>query len=233
MPTAITFWEQVAESRWGRYVSALERADLVSAAALAGPPDLALEVGADGGRWSRLLRDLGWQMTCTDIDPETLARCQARIPDATCLRVAPEDTRLPLPDHSVSLLLCVEVPPVIHSDWFLREARRVLRPGGIAFVMGYNTHSLRGLFCLLSRLRPGRPASRHPFYQRSYVAWRREIERAGFTLLRATGLCWAPFPRKSNSALIGPVVALEGFLGLRRLPRYSPWVLLTLRAPGV
>jgi hypothetical protein len=44
----------------GRYLTEVERRALVQASELASPPGIALEVGCDGGRWSILLRQLGW-----------------------------------------------------------------------------------------------------------------------------------------------------------------------------
>src|SRR4051812_31276704 len=84
-PAGVTFWEAVAESRWGKHLTEVERHAIIQAQSLAGKPARALEVGCEGGRWSKLLSDLGWEMTCIDVDPTRLAVCQERIPRARCL----------------------------------------------------------------------------------------------------------------------------------------------------
>ena len=50
---------------------------------------------------------------------------------ASCVLVSPDDSKLPCDTESMKLVLCVEVQPVIKSDWFLEEASRVLQQGGL------------------------------------------------------------------------------------------------------
>src|SRR5579871_1312068 len=104
-----TYWEAIADTRWGRYVSQLEKAAILRAHHLATRPTTALEIGCEGGRWSRILSDLGWSLTCTDIDPELLRVCQRRLPEARCVLVDPNSTELPSETASIGLLLCIEV----------------------------------------------------------------------------------------------------------------------------
>src|ERR1022692_4349453 len=84
-PMTATYWEEAATTRWGRYLSQIEERGIRQAAFLAGKPNQALEIGCDGGRWSRLLADVGWQMTCIDVNPKTLAACQQKVPAAKCV----------------------------------------------------------------------------------------------------------------------------------------------------
>src|SRR5487761_2009903 len=56
-----TFWERVNDGRWGRYVSEAEKEAVLKAHARCGQRGTFLEVGCDGGRWSKLLVDLGWR----------------------------------------------------------------------------------------------------------------------------------------------------------------------------
>ena len=161
---AATVWESVASTRWGRYTTEVVEHAVCAAADLAGPPRSALEIGCEGGRWSRLLADAGWMMTCTDIDPHSLAICQQRVPSARCLLVSPESTRLPCASESMNLLLCLEVFPVIESEWFPREAFRALAPGGVLVGVAHNRFSLRGMFVRLRQY--FRPSGIH-FYSLS------------------------------------------------------------------
>lgn len=129
---SVFMWERVANTtRWGAHISAIEASAIAAAAALADPPSAALEVGCEGGRWSVLLAHKDWSMTCTEVKSEPLRLCQRRIPGAKCVLVDSLSETLPCDSHSQRLLLCIEVPQVIGADWFLREASRVLAPGGV------------------------------------------------------------------------------------------------------
>lgn len=215
-----TRWEQIAGTRWGAYVTDIERSAILKAHGLSGKPATALEIGAEGGRWSRLLTDLGWRMICTDINENTLATCKKRIPTATCILVRPEDNRLPCEAESVRLLLCIEVPPVIQSDWFISETLRVLQNDGLIVGVFWNLASLRGFFAHLRSAQTGK----FDYYKLAYPAWRKELLDNGYSILYEEGYCWFPFRRESNSLLVPSVVRLEKWLRLRNLVLISPWI---------
>jgi SAM-dependent methyltransferase len=220
-----TLWETVAATRWGHYTTEVVQ-DLVSAAcALAGPPGAALEVGCEGGRWTRMLARKGWSMTCTDVDATSLAICQDRIPGANCILVSPDATRLPCENGSVRMLLCLEVFSVMDSDWFASEASRVLDDQGVLVGVTLNRRSARGAFVRLKEYL--RRESR--FYNASYPEWRRRMGDGGFDIVLERGYCWFPFRRASNSLLVPGCVWLERRLGLSRLPSLSPWVAFVAR----
>lgn len=222
----VPFWESLAIStRWGGYISAIEEKVIRLAHVLAERPTTALEVGCEGGRWSRMLTDLGWRMTCTDINPEAIRFCQHRLPDATCILVSPEDTRLPCEVESMDLLLCIEVSCVPLYDWIKDEAARVLRPGGLYVGTFLNRRSYRGLKHLFA-------SSEHDYYAHSYPLWRADMRTRGFTFLHEEGYCWPPFRRGSDSPLIPTAARIERAIGLHRIPGVSPWVLCIARKNG-
>ena len=105
------------------YITGIEKHAILLGQELAGPPTTAFEAGCDGGRWSKMLADLGWEMTCTDVNADALAVCRKRMPDARCIVAKPEDAGLAAEPDSTQLLLCIEVPPVIQADWFIPEAK--------------------------------------------------------------------------------------------------------------
>jgi SAM-dependent methyltransferase len=218
-------WEELAATRWGQYLTAAETAAIERAHALAPAGGRALDVGCGSGRWTRLLLDLGWSVTSTDVDPHAVRTTAARNPHADCRLVAPEDTRLPVEDGTVSLIVCIEVLPVAHSDWFPAGAYRALVPGGRMVTVAWNNASLRGRATdVASRIRDRKP---HPYYQASYRAWRRRVRESGFRIEAEQGLAWLPFTRGSNSRFVPWAVAAERRLGLSSLPQLSPWVLVT------
>ena len=226
-PIASTPWELVAQTKWGAYASEIERRAIIQAQTMAGNPTRALEVGCEGGRWSKMLWDLGWEMTCLDVDREMLDLCQRKIPRATCLLARPEDRTLPCPTAATRLLLCVEVAPVIQSDWFLPEANRILEPGGLLVGVFWNRLSWRAALNRLKSRLSGAGPSR--FYTRSYPKWRKALPSHGFDLVYEEGFCWGPVGRSSDSAL-GPLwIHLERVCQLHRLTVFSPWVMFILR----
>jgi SAM-dependent methyltransferase len=220
MSVELTDWERVALSRWGQYVTKVEHHAITTASTMAGPPGHAIEVGCEGGRWSKMLADQGWQMTCIDVDRATLDVCQNKIPAAKCRLADPRDKTISEPTGKFSLLLCIEVAPVIHSDWFLAEAARVLKPGGIMAAVAWNRRSLRGF---ISRTNTSKPDS--PFYSESYAQWRGRAVACGFQFQLERGFCWGPFSRRSNSPLVPLFVQMEKALRLDRFPFSSPWVM--------
>ena len=224
---AVTFWEQVAATKWGNYVTQIEARSILQGQSLAGPPGHALDIGCEGGRWSKLLSDLGWKMTCIDVNREVLVECRRKVGNAECILVDASDRTIRCDSGSFALLLCMQVPPVIQSDWFVSEAARVLRHGGILVGQVCNGMSLRGLAHRMANRSFEKKAGE--VYAFSYGALRRSLCRGGFEIAYEEGLCWGPFGRTSNSPLIPAFAKLERVLGLRRLVTLSPWVVFIAR----
>ena len=217
-----TYWEQIAETKWGAYISDLERSAILKANELARNPGTALEVGAEGGRWSKLLADQGWNMICTDVDSKSLRVCKSKVPSAHCILVSSNDKTLPCVTESVELLVCIEVAPVIQSNWFVDEASRVLKSGGLLVAVCWNFNSWRGLFSHAKSVVMGT----FSWYRCSYPIWRRRLLRSRFSIVSEQGCCWFPFRRDSNSPVIPFCVSLEKMSGLRNLTQISPWIVL-------
>jgi len=225
--TAQTYWEEIAETRLGLYITAIERRLILFSSSLSRAGS-ALEMGCEGGRWSRLLADCGWTMTCADIDEKALRICKEKVPESTCVLTSPESKTLPVKTRSVKLLLCVEVRQVIQSEWFGVEAARVLQKDGVVVGIFWNSRSIRAFFHRAEACRAGTV----DFYSHSYPAWRKTFQNLGFQFVKEEGLCWLPFKRGSNSKLVPFFAALERGLGLRKLPTLSPWVMFVARKVG-
>jgi ubiquinone/menaquinone biosynthesis C-methylase UbiE len=220
----------VSESRWGAYLTERQRLNLEHALHRV-TPGTALEVGCEGGRWSEFIERRGWDVVCTDIDADSLRRCQQRLPQASCILVSADDETLPIEEKAVRLLLVYEVESVIESSWFLAEARRVLEPGGLLVCSYLNPTSARGaayrfLARVSSRTRDGVARFQHYYRGPTYRAFRRALREHGFEPVREEGVCWFPFTRASNSIAVPWAVRAERALGLYRLPTVSPWILM-------
>lgn len=218
---AASYWEKVARNTWGSYVTDVERRAILTAHARAPKAGTALEVGCEAGRWSVLLSQKGRKMVCTDVDPEALRTCRERLPEAECILVGSDDRTLPCASNSVGMVLCVEVPPVINSAWFLSEAHRVLVDGGLIVGVFWNLASPRGS---VAALKAALTRNRYDPYKTMYASWRRGVRTKGFRVVSEEGFCWFPFRRTSNSRLARVFAQIEDRLGLRRLPAVSPWI---------
>jgi SAM-dependent methyltransferase len=222
-----TFWETIAEdTRWGRYLTAIERQALLTAHALAEVPGVVLEIGCEGGRWLQLLSQMGWQCIGTDVEPPLVATCQQRLPAARCVLVHPQETTLPCETATLDLLLCFEVIPVMESEWLGAEAQRTLRAGGLFVGVFFNRHSWRALVVRTRTTfnsRVGGDKSQ-TMYNRSYAQWKKMLHHHSFSIVEERGCCWLPFSRTSNSPFIPVCARMEQRLGLQTLTRLSPWI---------
>ena len=221
----LTYWERAALTKWGQYLTEIEIRALLKANELAVKPGTACEIGCDGGRWAKVLTDLNWEMICTDINEESLNRCKAKLPDALCILVDQNDTRIPCPPNSLNLLLCIEVAPVINSDWFIDEAFKALKNDGILIGVFWNFLSFRGMFgYIYSYLTKG-----YNYYKFSYPIWKKKVQKKGFVFLYEEGCCWFPFSRESNSPLIPFFTSFEKKMGLTKLIPISPWIVFIIQ----
>ena len=175
-----------------------------------------------------MLAERGWEMTCLDVSSQALAICQSNVPSAKCVLTRPRDRALPLESNSMSLALCIEVVPLIESEWFQSETHRVLADRRL-LVGGYiNGRSLRGLASRLkNRLLNGQ--SSYDFYQSCYSDWKERLLQTGFQMVHEESCCWGPFTRDSNSPFVPAFTRMERTLRLHRVLAFSPWVVFIAR----
>jgi SAM-dependent methyltransferase len=220
----MTRWERIGYmTRWGRYLAEVEEKLILRGEASAGTIGQGIDLGCGGGRWSKLLVDRGWAMTCLDVNRSDLEVCQRKVPTARCILTHPEDTTIPASSGSARVLLCIEVVPVIEAPWFAAEASRLLQDGGVLMGVYINGQSIRGMASRLNnRLTNGH--SQYCFYQSSYSECRQRLRNNGFEIVHEESCCWGPFGRESNSRLVPAFVKIERALRLNRVVTWGPWV---------
>jgi ubiquinone/menaquinone biosynthesis C-methylase UbiE len=97
-----------------------------------GSGDVCLELGCGTGVYAELVRGLGWAPVGVDISAGMLRHATGRLPVARA-----DATRLPIGDQAVPAVIAV----MVHTDMpdypaVVREAARVLRPGGVFVHLG-------------------------------------------------------------------------------------------------
>lgn len=224
-PQKHTYWEKAFQTPWGRYLAGIEREAVIEAMRRAGRPSLACDIGADAGRLSRLMAAAGWKLVCTDTNSESLALCKERLPSAECILVSPQDSSIPCETASVGIVLCIEVPQVMLSRWFLDEAYRVLQPSGMLVAVFWNRASLRGLVSAALSHFGGTP----DYHRISYPAWRRRARKKGFDFIYQRGFSWFLWKREWRFPPVAFCRRLEQLLGLWRVAAVSPEIVFIAR----
>ncbi len=213
-------WTKVGSFTWGKYLASIERAAILRGLELVHDnATTAIDIGAESGRWTQLMLQNGLAVTSTEVGAEKLASCQQKNPEANCILVSPDDCRLPVDDNSMDVAVSIEVE-INEHDWFVPELQRVLRHGGAAVFTLNNQSSYRGqLSNIKSKL-----SGDEIFYTRSYRHMCKQLKECNFEIVETEGFGWFPFGRFSNSPLVPIATTLEGWSQLRRLARWSPWV---------
>jgi ubiquinone/menaquinone biosynthesis C-methylase UbiE len=102
-----------------------------------------VELGAGRGRVAAKLLPLAGRLHLVDLHPNNLEACRRRFGDDPRLSYHVTDGHsLPLPDAAATFLFSFDAMVHFDSDVvraYLREAHRVLRPGGHAFLHHSNT----------------------------------------------------------------------------------------------
>jgi ubiquinone/menaquinone biosynthesis C-methylase UbiE len=111
-----------------------EDLERIVALAAATPDDHVLDIATGGGHTALALARVAGRVTASDLTPEMLAAAEAHLRRAGVANVdfAPADAQaLPFPDDGFEIVTCRIAPHHFPGPAaFVREARRVLRPGG-------------------------------------------------------------------------------------------------------
>ena len=161
----------------------LDASTLENALALADRPiERVLDVGGGTGRAARAI-DADQRIVA---DPALGMLAQARKHDTEAIRA--DGTSLPIKDDSVDAVLVVDaLHHVADQLGILRDAHRVLRPGGVLVVVDFDPTTLRGRLLAAAEHLVGFDSTFHPPGHR-----RDDMERIGFdTTITDRGFTYA------------------------------------------
>lgn len=140
-------YDRGAEQRDGAGLPAwklAEREDFLARLKSEGKLSL-LEIGAGPGHFSAFFRDLGLDVTCTDLSPEMVRLCRAKGLRAYVMDFLHLDFP-PASFDAVFALNCLLHVPGVDLDRVLAAVHRLLRPDGLFFYGVYGGWSFEGIW---------------------------------------------------------------------------------------
>ena len=210
-----THWEKAAKTRMGKYLTRLETA-FISKAFTPSKDGVVIDVGAEAGRFSLLAANHNLSVIAIDIDAYSLRRIKQKNKEVTVVQA--DARNIPFQSNSFDGVFMVEVLDYIPQlDKVLGECNRVLKSDS-PFVLSFGNQS-----SIKAKLR----ALHGKSYMHSYRRVMLSLLKVGFKVNRKLGYNWLPLGRMSQSRLVPILASVEAIFGLRKLPRLSPWVLLS------
>ncbi|MDR2707497.1 MAG: class I SAM-dependent methyltransferase [Nitrososphaerota archaeon] len=208
-----THWEMAAKTRMGKYLTGIETVFIKKAVDFS-RTDFVLDVGAESGRISLFALDTKTSVVSVDIDCVSLKRLRQRTRQAYV--VAADARYLPFKSGVFDAVFMVEVLDYIPElSITMSDCNRVLKSGSSCVLSFGNKSSFKGM---LKGLR-GKP------YLHSFKGVVQVLSDSSFVYESSLGFNWMLFGRTSQSRLISVCAWFERIFGLRKLRKYSPWVI--------
>jgi ubiquinone/menaquinone biosynthesis C-methylase UbiE len=199
----------------GTYLTSLETA-FIAKAFDPSKSSFVIDIGAEAGRFSLLAANSKISVIGIDIDAYSLRRLKQKNKDVTVVQA--DARHIPFKNSSFDEVFMIEVLDYIPQiEETVGECYRILK-ADCPFVLSFGNQS-----SLKAKLRVLRGKS----YTHSYQTVKRSLFKIGFRVSDQLGYNWLPFGRMSQSRFIPLLDGAERVFGLRRLPRFSPWVMLS------
>jgi ubiquinone/menaquinone biosynthesis C-methylase UbiE len=219
LPESETHWEMAAKTRMGKYLTDVEMVFIEKVIDFS-KADFVLDVGAESGRISLLALNNKTDVVSIDIDRVSLRRFKQRTKQAYI--VAADARKLPFKNEVFDAAFMIEVLDYIPElGVALTECNRTLK---------HNTNCVLS-FGNKSSFKAKLKGLKGKSYLHSYMGVIQVLSKVGFSLDAKLGYNWLPFGRTSQNGLVPILAWLEWVFGLRRLGRYSPWVMFHVVKP--
>jgi ubiquinone/menaquinone biosynthesis C-methylase UbiE len=209
-----TTWEKAAKTRMGKYLTRIETSFVADS--IAGlRPQMIMDVGAGAGKFSLLEEENNGTVVSIDLDAHGLKRLKLQNDKVHIIQA--DARNIPLKNEVFEAIFMVEVLDYIsEAEKVFEECYRALKLNGI-FVFSFGNKS-----SVKQKLRKLRGKSYTHTYDR-IIHW---LSATGFSVKRKIGFNWGLFGRTSENRFVPLFTGIEEILGLRRLPSFSPWVML-------
>lgn len=204
----------------GKYLTDLETEFISKSIDLSKKNLTVMDVGAEAGRFSVFAAKTNAYVVSVDVDSYALKRLHLK---NRGVNVVQADARhLPIRDAVFDVVFMVEVLDYIPElDQALGDCKRTLKLDSSCVLSFGNKSSLK------AKLK----AMQGKSYRHSYGEVVRCLAQTGFTMKNKLGYSWLPFGRTSQSSFVGFLAGVEKIFGLRRIVRYSPWVIIHVTKP--
>ncbi|MCL5949012.1 MAG: class I SAM-dependent methyltransferase [Candidatus Bathyarchaeota archaeon] len=219
--SAETHWEMAAKTRMGKYLTILET-DFISKSIDLSKENIAvMDVGAEAGRFSLLAANSKASVVSVDVNAYALRRLKLKNRQVNVIRA--DARHLPLKEEVFDVVFMIEVLDYIPElEQALMECKRTLKPNASCILSFGNKSSLK------ARLK----AMQGKSYRHSYNETMICCQKTGLMVKKKTGYSWLPFGRTSQSSLVPILSGGENIFGLRRVVRFSPWVIIHVTKPS-
>lgn len=209
-----TYWEHVNKStKMGVYLTKVETRFIFDSRGLKAG-GLVVDVGANAGRFSLPAAEI-MHVIAMDLDLYALKRL--RLKNRGVNVVLADARSIPLKNGVADNVIMIELLDYVeNSEAPITECARILKDDGVIFLSFGNKSSLKG------KIKGFFGKS----YRYSYQDILRVLKAEKFTIVKKMGFNWLPFGRDSNNPAISLLVKGERILGLRKLARFSPWVII-------
>jgi ubiquinone/menaquinone biosynthesis C-methylase UbiE len=210
-----------AKTRMGKYLTNLETDFISKSVNLYRENITVMDVGAESGRFSLLATGSKANVVSVDVNAYALKRLKLKNRQVSIIQA--DARQLPLKDEVFDVVFMIEVLDYIPElDQTMKECKRTLKPNASCVLSFGNKSSLK------ARLK----AMQGKSYRHSYKEAMQCLSETGLIMKKKTGYSWLPFGRTSQSRLV-PILAVgEKIFGLRKVVRFSPWVIIHVTKPS-
>ena len=216
-----THWEMAAKTKMGKYLTNQETDFISKSLDLSTENITVMDVGAEAGRFSLYADNTKATVVSVDINSYALKRLKLKTKQVNIIQA--DARHLPLKDAVFDVVFMIEVLDYIPElEQALSECKRTLKPNASTILSFGNKSSLK------AKLK----AMQGKSYRHSYKAAMHSLSKTGFLVKKKLGYSWLPFGRTSQSGLVPTLAGFERVFGLRRVVRFSPWVIIHATKPS-
>jgi ubiquinone/menaquinone biosynthesis C-methylase UbiE len=215
-------WDEANATRMGAYLTNIESNYILNTLSRKHKPSI-LDIGVGSGRIAvQLLKHNYHNIIGMDIGNIQLKKCKVNTNSLVSVLLADAE-QLPFANNSFDVILAMQLVDYLPNiENFLSDCYRILNPGGY-FLFDYSNRS--SPYRVIYKYR----SQSDLFYHLNASRINQMARKIGFSIEKAYGFRWIPFPRDSNNVLIPLLARTENWIR-PIIPLFlSPWLFSILR----